>query len=86
MQAGFLDGQVVYTQITADGAVYFEMKDGELQRVEQPAIESADGTELSPVRTGNAVWFPQQLEDGSIIWTRWVNGEEQVYAGDPRQD
>ena len=80
-----MDGQIYYVQTTADGPTFFIITDDQMTPADVPALIGPDGEILTPVRTGSAVWFPQTAEDGSILWTRWVNGTQQIYSGDPRQ-
>ena len=81
-----MNGQVYYAEITDDGVVYYRLDGTRLVSSEAPVLVAADGEELLPVQTGGAVWFPELTADGELFWTRWVNGQQQIYSGDPRQD
>lgn len=84
-QAGTIGGEACYVRISGSHVYYYTLTDGRLQRISTPEVATAGGESLRPVRTGSAVWFPQELEGGEIIWTRWNGSRLETYAGDPRQ-
>ena len=86
LQGAALDGAVYYAEITDEGVRYYQLDGTKLVPCEAPALTAEDGGQLLPVEKDGAVWFPELSAEGELFWNRWVNGQQEIYSGDPRQD